>query len=188
METINQAQYSATADRAYERVDALLRAYGFSHSAVRSRHCLRILEEATQKSPGSDDQLESLAAAIALSHIHRGVEKIMLATGVSTDTANRQDFYLALQAASIPQNRPDLILDEQRPEDALIGQIRAHYESQAKPTLRRISMGAPSLRFDAIGEVTETTERFLQRNPLIRSLLKLLIVGMTLYLVYTFAK
>ncbi|MGZ0656124.1 hypothetical protein ACWPKO_09245 [Coraliomargarita sp. W4R53] len=192
MEALSQAQSapdrSQMTDRAYGRVDALLRAYGFSHSVVRSQYCLRILEQALQELSPAGDSLETLAARITLNRIKVGVEKIMTDVGVSIESVKPEDFYLALQAAGIPQNAPEIILAKDVPDDAQLQQIRLHYESQAKPTLRRISMGAPSLRFDTIDEMTGSTERFLQKYPKLVPLLKLILISATFYLVYIFAK
>jgi len=192
MEAINHVQpaseRSQMTDRAYGRIDALLRAYGFSHSVVRSQYCLRILEQAQQELSETGDPLETLAARITLKRIKLGVEKIMSDVGLATESMKPEDFYLALQAAGIPQNAPEIILAKEVPTDTLLQQIRLHYESQAKPTLRRISMGAPSLRFDAIDEMTGSTERFLQQHPKLIPLLKTILISATFYLVYLFAK
>lgn len=176
-------------DRAYQRIDALLRAYGFSHSAVRSHYCLEILEQAQGALVSSKDSLETLAARVSLNRIHSGVKKIMLAAGYSVDNVDLEDFYLALQAAGIPKNAPEIILEGQEVMDeTALKEIRRNYESQAQPTLRRTSMGASSLRFDTIDEVTGSTERFLRNHPRLTHLLKASLIGATFYLVYLFAK
>jgi transcriptional regulator of aromatic amino acid metabolism len=176
-------------NRAFERVDALLRAYGFSHSAVRSRYCLEILTEAQQALITNGEALETLAARITLNRIQTGVGKIMIAAGFAVESIDMEDFYLALQAAGIPKDAPEIILEGKQPKDkAVLEQIRRNYESQAKPTLRRTSMGASSLRFDTIDEVTGSTERFLQQHPALTRLLKASLIFTTFYLVYIFAK
>jgi hypothetical protein len=176
------------AHHAYERVDALLRAYGFSHSSIRSRHCLRFVDEALQHCPLQQDQLESIAARSALNAIQQGIEQTMDAVGIPIQTVTTEDFYLALQATNIPQDHPNVILRGDTPDAALCLRIRNNYESQAKPSLRRISMGAPSLRFDAIDEVADSAERFLKRYPLLLNALKFSIIGASLYLVYIIAR
>jgi hypothetical protein len=176
-------------DRAYQRIDALLRAYGFSHSAVRSRYCLEILADAQHTRTTDNEALETLAARIALSRIRTGVEKIMIAVGLTVESVDLEDFYLALQAAGIPQDAPEIILEGQQAKDkAMLQEIRLNYKNQAKPTLRRISMGASSLRFDTIDEVTGSTERFLASHPKLTQLLKASLIGASLYIVYLFAK
>ncbi|MDQ8195215.1 hypothetical protein QEH59_12320 [Coraliomargarita sp. SDUM461004] len=189
METINKLEHSANADQAYGRIDALLRAYGFSHSVSRSQYCLHILDQALADYNNHPEQaLESLAATITLERIRTGVEKILLEAELSTESLNVEDVYLALQAARIPQDAPEIILGNSPADGARLQAIRMHYESQSKPTLRRISMGAPSLRFDTIDEVTDSTERFLQQHPLLLHTLKLTLVMSIIYLVYIFAK
>jgi len=80
------------------------------------------------------------------------------------------------------------VIQYSAPEGEPCARLRAHYEVQSKPTLRRTSMGASTLRFDTIDEVADSTERFLQRHALLRTTLKLMLIGVSLYIVYTFAK
>jgi hypothetical protein len=178
----------SSADRAYQRVDALLRAYGISHSAVRSQHCLDILEEAIQATPQDKESLESLAAQIALNRLRQGVDKLLAGVVPGIDSANHNDFYLALQADLMPQKHPDFILGDEVPDDVRCQSIRARYDSQSTPTLRRISMGASALRFDSIDGVAGSTEQFFQRYPFLRTYLKLILTGLMLSIIYTFAK
>ncbi|HBR92951.1 MAG TPA: hypothetical protein DEA90_02180, partial [Opitutae bacterium] len=107
---------------------------------------------------------------------------------LATEAVSVEDLYLALQAAKIPQNAAEIILSGSSIDESRLETIRAHYQSQAKPSLRRTSMGAPSLRFDAIDEVTNSTERYLQKHPAVLKALKLSIASITLYIVYIFAR
>ncbi|MBT64433.1 MAG: hypothetical protein CML13_14620 [Puniceicoccaceae bacterium] len=180
---------TAQTDLAYNRIDALLRAYGFSHAVTRSRYCLEILEQALEASTQEEEQaLETVAARIALRRIHSGVIAISEAAELATEAVSVEDLYLALQAAKIPQNAAEIILSGSSIDESRLETIRAHYQSQAKPSLRRTSMGAPSLRFDAIDEVTNSTERYLQKHPAVLKALKLSIASITLYIVYIFAR
>lgn len=192
METIEKLPHPLSqtemTDRAYGRVDALLRAYGFSHSVVRSQYCLDILDEAMRQIPTDEDQLESASAGIALGRIKTGIDRTIVAVGLTVESVNREDFNLALQATQVPRKHPNILLGDQHPEAELIGQILRGYESQAQPTLHRISMGASTLRFDAIGEVTTTTERFFASHPILKTGLGIALITATLYLVYNFAK
>jgi hypothetical protein len=180
--------YTPATDLAYGRIDALLRAYGINHSAARGQYCLRFLAEAEEQVESNEDGLESCAARIAMGRINQGVDAIIVAAGLSLENTNRENFHLALQASSIPQRHPEVILDSVPPDEAICKSIRSYYEAQDRPTLRRISMGASTLRFDAIDEVTQSTERFFQRHPLLRRLLKIILISLTIYLVYSFAK
>ncbi|WPJ97184.1 hypothetical protein SH580_05610 [Coraliomargarita algicola] len=189
METLSHLPTDAQTDLAYNRIDALLRAYGFSHAVTRSQYCLEILEEAIVASTHEKEQaLETVAARIALNRIRSGVTAVSNAAGLTEQPVSVEDLYLALQAAKIPQNAADIILANSPIDEPRLTAIRAHYQSQAKPSLRRTSMGAPSLRFDAIDEVTDSTERYLQRHPALLKALKLSIVSVTLYIVYIFAR
>ena len=61
---------SNAANVAYRRIDALLRAYGIQHAAVRGVHTHRILREALGTPGGAETPLEATAARIVLDEVH----------------------------------------------------------------------------------------------------------------------
>ncbi len=190
MEAINMDQAHLPAhitDRAYDRVDALLRAYGISHSVARSRYCLRILGEAISLRE-KDTPLETLAARIALKELESGIDQLILSMGVAVEAIDRDHFSLALQRARVPQRFPDAILGNEPLDDDLCELIRRHYESQSAPTLRRVSMGASTLRFDRIDNMTGSTARWFKEHPYLYNLLRAMLWGMFFYAIYFFAR
>lgn len=189
MEAVMQSKAFNTndADSAYHRIDALLRAYGIKNAAIRGHYSQRILQEALQQKPSSE-HLESYVAQITIAKIRQGVEQ--LATHMTTvdETVDMDNFYLALQRSKIPQMYPDVILAQETLNQQAMTLVRKHYDIQATPSIRRISMGASPLRFDSIDEVTGSTSRLLKGKPLLQILVKGLFGLLILTIIYQFSK
>lgn len=176
------------ADIAYRRVDAILRAHGIQHAAIRGAHIQRIVTEAVQAKHPASQQLETVAAEMLLKELQLGFEQIGASIQRGDVTVDRNRLLTALRKTSIPANHPEALLgiDELTADES--NALQRAYYTQTSPALKRSSMGASALRFESIDEVTSQTIAIFEKLPLLKKALPWLGVGLIIFLVYQFAK
>jgi hypothetical protein len=176
-----------SAHRAYQRIDALLRAYGIRNAAVRGEIALGILQESISATTQSS-ALEALGASVVLNKLDKAILQLQPDRENAEDRGSQKKLYLAIQHTRLPQRRPDLLLGYAQAEPDELQRLENALLLRKSPSLRRQSMGAPTLRFEGIEEVTSTTTAFFERWPLLRTSAKLFGVSLMIVLVYQFAK
>jgi hypothetical protein len=174
------------ADLAYRRIDALLRAYGLNHAVVRSRYANQILENALTDSTEPTANLEARAAAIVLHDIDTNLNAIAEHLKTIGVVSERDALLLALRKTGIPSDRPDAIIGHGKLGKAEIETLAAVLRVQPSTVIKRVSMGAPTIRFTSIDEVTGSTIRVMSRFPLLRKIavfaILITLIGVTIAL------
>ncbi|WP_269522792.1 hypothetical protein [Coraliomargarita parva] len=180
----------ADTDLAYQRVEAILRAYGIRHAAVRGLHTQRILFEALDAKTRNNNPkaLDAIAADRTLDEIEAGLARISPELVDGADKIDTNKLLLAIRRAQVPARQPEVLIEGAPlgPEDTQ--QLRDLYRLQLVPELRRRSMGAPTLRFETIEDVATTTTAVFGRVPLLRKLGPALLLILMVWIVYIFSK
>lgn len=176
------------ADIAYRRIDAILRAYGVQHAALRGLHTQRLLVEAVEQQPRTDKPLEAIAAGLLLLELQTGLTHLTVLLSDETASVNRDRLLIAVKKTLIPANYPDVLLGHAQLDDAEAEALRLAFHTQNKLVLKRSSMGAPTLRFESIDGLTSRVIDFLDRIPYLMRALPVAGIGLILIVIYHFAK
>ncbi len=176
------------ADIAYRRVDAILRAHGIDHAAIRGAHTQRIVTQAVQANHSASQQLESVAAEQLLNELQRGFEQITASIQRGDASINRNRLLIALPKTKIPTDHPEALLGLDKLTAEESNALHRAYYTQTSPALKRSSMGASALRFESIDEVTSQTIALFEKLPLLKKALPWLASGLAIFLIYQFAK
>ena len=180
---------SEASDIAFRRIDSILRAHGLNHSAIRAGHCQRILHKAlAQAGPESKLPIETRASQLLFSELDNGLEALARSIQPAPEPLDRHRLLIAINRCRIAQQHPDALLGLAQLPAAEATQLREIYQTQHIPELKRRSMGAPTLRFETLDDVTSTTTALFGKWPLSRKLTPLLWLLLLLLLVYLFAK
>ena len=180
---------SEASDIAFRRIDSVLRAHGLSHSAIRARHCQRILSNAlTQAGTDNETSVETRASQLLFNELDRGLEALARAIEPAPEPLDRHRLLIAINRAGIAQKYPDALLGQGQLPAEEAAELRELYQTQHIPELKRRSMGAPTLRFETLDEVTSTTTALFGKWPLSAKLIPLLWALLLFLLVYLFAK
>ncbi len=190
METIIQSPGLNTteADIAYRRVDAILRAYGVHHAAVRAVHIQRILSEAVRQQSNTSEQLEAVAAGILLQELQTGLSKLAATIHDDVTSIHRHSLLISVKKAQIPLDHPETLLGLAPLSGEAAFALRRAFHTQNHPVLRRSSMGPPTLRFESIDGLTSRILTLLDSIPFLKQALPSVGVLLVFLVVYLFAK
>jgi hypothetical protein len=94
---------------------------------------------------------------------------------------------LALSKTDIPNMHPDVILGHNAPNEAILKEMILKFRSQNMPSVQRMSMGASTLRFETIEEVTSQTAALFNKIPFVRQLVSVFFAAIFFYIIYLFA-
>jgi hypothetical protein len=187
--TSERVFFSEQANVAYNRIDALLRAYGVQHAAVRAVHAHRILHNSFAQALPEPADPEVIATHLVLDDISRALDGI--ADQMSRDghePVEKDRLFIAVRKSGIPRDHPEVFLGSAQLHEDDLNELRRVYEIQPAPRIQRMSMGAPVLRFESIDEVAEGTSAAFGKIPFFRRLVQALAAFGLLFIVYTFAK
>jgi len=190
METLSEYPElnEAESDIAYRRVDAMLRAFGLEHAAIRGGQTHRILRTSIDIQRKSGQPLEAIAAARVFEELTSGLAQLTSHLSELGDALSEEKLLLALRKTDIPRKHPQVLLGSESATPAELEALVATYRTQNMPEVKRMSMGAPTIRFETIEEVTSTTYALIERVPLLNKLVPLGIAAGFLFVMYTFAQ
>lgn len=178
---------TAEADLAYRRIDAILRAYGIRHAAIRGNEVQRVLVEAVRSHAGAAQSLESFAAEQVFLELDTGLGRI-LQTLPLEETVDRNRVLTALRKSRIPLNHPEALLGKEYLCEDELKQLGQIYKARTSPPLKRSSMGAPTLRFESIDELSRRIALLISKVPFGEKMLTSVAVLMFFLFVYLFAR
>ena len=179
---------TAEVDLAYRRVDAILRAYGMQHSAIRSAHTQRILSIITQANHPPTSHLEASAAQMVLEEIQQGLSKLSESIAKDGSKVDQDRLLIAVKKAQLPVDIPDALLGLTALTEEQTHKLRSAYASHHRPVLKRSSMGAAALRFESIDGITSRISEFISKIPFLKTTLPLVGALLLGLLIYWFAK
>lgn len=166
-----------------------MRAYGVSHSAIRSQHCQRILDSALSEAVDNNEQpIESIASQRLFHELEKGLEGLQSGIVQQNATIDRHRLLMAINRCRIAQKFPDALLGLKALPQAQADALKETYEIQHVPELKRRSMGAPTLRFETLDDVTSGTTAFFEQWPIARRIVPALLAFLLILIVYQFAK
>lgn len=175
-------------DIAYRRVDSMLRALGLQHAAMRGIHTHRIITASIVIWRNTGQPLEAIAAEMTLSEIKSGLHILTQQLTVLRKQLTHETLLLTLRKTDIPNQYPEVVLGHTAPNEQILSQLMTEFQTQNMPMVQRMSMGASTLRFETMEEVTSHTAAFFHKVPI---LFKLLFFGSIVafyYVIYLFAK
>jgi len=175
-------------DIAYRRIDSLLRAYGLQHAAIRGLQTQRILSTAIAIQRNTQEPLEAIAAKEVFKEMQSGLSQLSEHLPELGETRSTEKLLLALRQTDIPKTNPQILLGNEAPDAPHLTRLTETYRIQNMPEVKRMSMGAPTLRFESLEEVTEQTSALFDRFPILRKLVPVAMTALFVFLIYTFAK
>lgn len=189
MESIKRVSYCSDAnDIAYDRVNALLRAFGIQSSSIRSTEAQRILAAAVQTESTSSQPLETIVAETVYREIHKSLNTLSSLLSESSEGASHEKLLLALKLTNIPHKHPQVILGVDLPTEEELVILKQVYRRQNFPKVKRSSMGPSALRFESIDEMTTQTSALLTRFPALRWAIQISLLGLITFILYTFVR
>jgi len=175
------------ADLAYRRLDAVLRAYGIRHAAIRGNEVQRLLVEAVRSHAGAVQSLESFAAEKVFSELDAGLKRIMHSLPLD-EAADRNRVLTALRKSKIPLKHPEALLGKEDLSEGELNRLAQIYKARTSPALNRSSMGAPTLRFESIDELSRRIAVYVGKIPFGEKVLTTVAVLLFFLFVYLFAR
>ncbi|MEM9444999.1 MAG: hypothetical protein AAGA18_06570 [Verrucomicrobiota bacterium] len=178
---------SETRNNAFTRVDGILRAYGIEDRISRSHQVLKILEEANLYCYDDTDDLEQVAADLALKQIDATLKKIAAQLDIPPDTTQRRRLLLLLHTSKLLQRKPEYLLSAKFLPQSEV-ELLLQYRLTQGPDLQRSTMGNPTLDFSDIDNITHTYQQMIRFIPGAQYILASFMVIMLIYLIYLFSR
>lgn len=175
-------------DIAYRRVDSMLRALGLQHAALRGIHTYRIVTASLVIWRTTGQPLEAIAADMTQKEIKNGLQRLTQQLPELSEQLTEETLLLTLQKTGIPNKYPEVLLGYADTDAFVLEQLDAEFQTQNMPMVQRMSMGASTLRFETMEEVTSHTAAFFQKYPILTKLLPIVMIIAFYYVIYLFAR